>query len=188
MSTLILNGSINKNGDTEALLEVARETLTGEVIEISAFHDRIKPCLGCKPCNGLRCIIKDKLSPILDLETGIANEINNVLIASPIRISGLTGSLMSLAERFQLWYIMEEFLKVEKQLTVKQGGLILVGGGYGTEKRAISQATYILNQMKTTLLEKDIITSLNTDELPANEDKPAIENVRKLALRMNQNN
>ena len=187
MSTLILNGSINKNGDTEALLEVARNTLMGEVIEISAYHDRIKPCLGCKNCNGLKCIIKDKLSPIMDLETGMANEIKNVLIASPVRISGLTGSIMSLAERFQLWYIMEEFLKVEKKLTIKQGGLILVGGGYGSSVRAINQARYILEEMKATLLEKDIITSLNTDILPARKDKNAIENVWKMALRMNQN-
>ena len=188
MSTLILNGSLNKTGDTESLLKIARENLIGDVIEINPYFDGLFPCIGCKICNkNGSCHLKDKLTPLLDLETNLINEINNVIVASPVRISGLTGSMMSMAERFQLWYVREHLLKLEPKINIKHGGIILVGGGHGSELRAISQAKHILENLRANILQQDIITSLKTDILPASEDEIAKENVRRLVLEMNQN-
>lgn len=56
-------------------------------------------------------------------------EFDNVVIASPIHYSQLTGPLLSLASRFQCYYAARKFRGSPVELKRKNGGLILVGGG-----------------------------------------------------------
>jgi len=180
MKTLIINGSPRKQGDTVSLLNKLKEELAGEIVEISAYYDKIQPCIDCRWCwEEPRCVFKDKMDTIYD------DDFDNVVIASPLYMSGLTGPLISLASRFQVYYAAEHFLKNKIEIKKKKGGLILVGGGDGTPTRAISYAKHMFKKMNATLDEDDIIASLHTNELPAAQDEDAINKVKILAHKLN---
>ena len=182
MKTLIINGSPRRNGDTASLLKVLRETLVGEVVEISAYYDKISPCIDCRACKKTgSCALKDKMSIIY------ADDFDNVVIASPVYISSLPGPLLSLASRLQVYYVAKRFLGQQITMKEKTGALILVGGGDGSSEEAKRVARYILKKLKAPLDDEMLVTSLNTDEVPAIQDAQAVTGVQRLALRLNQN-
>jgi len=50
MKTLIINGSPRKKGDTASLINILKQELTGDIVEISAYRNNIKPCNDCRSC------------------------------------------------------------------------------------------------------------------------------------------
>jgi multimeric flavodoxin WrbA len=50
MKTLIINGSPRRNGDTSGLIEKLKKQLSGEIDEVSAYYDKIAPCVDCRQC------------------------------------------------------------------------------------------------------------------------------------------
>jgi len=180
MRTLIINGSPRKNGDTVTLLNVLKSVLKGEIIEISTFRDKISPCADCRKCweTGV-CSIKDKMDIIYN------DDFENVIVASPIYISGLPSHLMSLAERFQVYYGSKKILKTQREVQSKNGGFILIGGGDGKPDRAISQGKNILKGMNATIDAGEIILYQNTNVAPAVDDSVTVEKVKELAMRLN---
>ena len=160
-----------------------KESLDGEILEISAYYDRIIPCMDCRKCweTGI-CPIDDKMQLIY------GDDFDNVVIASPVYMSGLTGPLVSLASRFQTYYVSEYFLKQRKELKSKSGALILVGGGDGSPRNAIGTAKWMMRNMNASLSDEDMIFSLNTNTVPAIEDSDAVFKVKSLTKRMNGQN
>jgi len=180
MKTLIINGSPRRNGDTASLLNELKKHLSGEVVEISAYHDKISPCTDCRCCwEKLGCVINDDMAAIY------ADDFDNVIIASPVYMSNLTGPVLSLASRFQIYFAASRFLKVPIKRRPKRGVLILVGGGDGGAEPAIESAKLIFKMMNAQLNDGDIVLSLRTDVLPASEDGLAVDKVRGVAKSMN---
>jgi multimeric flavodoxin WrbA len=106
LKTLVLNGSPRKKGDTVSLLTELTKQLEGEVKIVSAYHDNISPCADCRYCweHDGRSIHDDMQEVYKAVE-----EYDNIVIASPIYYSQLTGELLSLASRFQRYYAAKRF-------------------------------------------------------------------------------
>ncbi len=169
MQTLILNGSPRKNGDTAALLSHLRKHLQGGIIEISAYYDKISPCIDCRKCkeSGI-CVIPDNMQDIYK----IIETCDNIIIASPLYFSELTGRLLDVASRLQTYYygLQKHGHPVKKP---KRGAVLLVGGGEGDPQIAYATAVRILHYMKAKEI-FPLICSHATDRIPAGEDAAAL--------------
>lgn len=173
MKTLIFNGSPRKNGDTASLLRVLTEKLDGEVKTVNAYTCGISPCIDCRYCwkhNG--CAIKDGMQEIYDY----IQECDNVLIASPIYFSELTGMLLALGSRLQT-YVSARYMRKETPIAkAKKGAVILVGGGSGGAERAYETAKEWLKLMNCTQ-NHELVASRRTDKCPAISDEQALAGV-----------
>jgi len=182
MKMLIINGSPRPNGDTVSLLNEFKAHVKGEIVEVSAYRDKISPCIDCRRCwEKQGCVIKD------DMETIYADDFDTVVIASPVYMSNLTGPVLSLASRFQIYFAAARILKNPIERRTKKGILILAGGGDGGAEPAIESAKLIFRSMKAKFDENDMVLSLKTDEIPARDDTDAIEKVREIAMRLAEN-
>lgn len=180
MKTLIINGSPRKNGDTAVLLTELKKYLAGEIIEISAYYNNIKPCIDCRYCwKNAKCAIIDDMDFIYN------DDFDNVVIASPIYLSGLTGPLTSLASRLQVYYAAKRFLKKEIEVKAKTGVLILVGGGDGKVEHAVKTANWMFKKMNAICQDENRVFSLKTDDIPAFKDLKAQEKVKEIAENLN---
>lgn len=89
MKTLLLFGSLKKNGDTAALAGAFVRHLEGEVRTLSASSS-ISPCLDCRFCwSHPGCSIPDEMQDVVPYW----KECDNVVLASPIWFSSLSGPL-----------------------------------------------------------------------------------------------
>lgn len=176
MLTLILNGSPRPSGDTAHMIAALRETLSGDVEEISAYRANIKPCVDCRWCRTHPgCAIQDDMQRVYAL----LERADCVVIASPVYFSELTGRMLDIASRLQLYYSYKRFsgqaLPMKKS---KRGAVLLAGGGDGSADRAEATARLLLKCMGA----RDIrcASSLNTDEVSATRDAAALEQARQL--------
>lgn len=182
IKTLIISGSPRKNGDVMTLANEMAKYLNGEKSIIYTYYDDISPCLDCRYCwHNYGCSINDKMQEVYKL----LNEVDNVILASPLYFSELTGKLLSFASRLQCFYALRCIQKdADFKLKKKNGVIIITGGGDGSPNPAISSAKTILRQINAELI--GTVLSLRTDDLPAKEDDDALNKVRELALRLNK--
>lgn len=99
-----------------ALINELTKYLSGEVKLVNTYYDNIKPCYDCRFCwthNG--CSINDDMQEIYSL----LNEVDNVIIASPVFFSELTGELLSFASRLQMYYA-GKYIRNDKEITKKR--------------------------------------------------------------------
>lgn len=184
MKTLILNGSPRKNGDTMTLVNEMIKYLEGEVRIVHAYYENISACVDCRYCwdnNG--CSIKDGMQEYYQL----LDEVDNIVLASPIYLSELTGQMLSFASRFQQYYVARCLKKDnEFKLKKKNGALIIAAGGDSIklEERAIGSANIIFRHINAQSV--GVVSTLHTNEIHANEDAEALENARELALKLNR--
>ena len=176
MKTLIFNGSPRKNGDTASLLKYFLEQLPGEYKIVEAYRSIISPCVDCRYCwKKSGCAIKDGMQEIYEyLKT-----CDNVLIASPVYFSELTGPMLSVGSRLQTYFCGRRFRKEDLGLAEKKGAVVLVGGGDGKPDKAYETAKTLLKNMNC----KDIyplVCSHNTDKVPAIEDAQAVAGVEEI--------
>jgi multimeric flavodoxin WrbA len=122
MKTLILNGSNKENGDVAALLGAFSENLGGEAVTLS-FADDIKPCVDCRSCRiNIGCRLNDKLKDIYPFYVSC----DNIVIASPVWFSTLSGTLINIASRFiQPYFAVSYFQNIKVPINPKNGVLIL---------------------------------------------------------------
>lgn len=182
MKTLIINGSPRKKGDTITLINEMLKYLKGETKLVNAYYDNISPCMDCRYCwhnNG--CSINDEMQDIYKL----LEQVDNVILASPLYYSELTGKLLGFASRLQRYYAYRRIQKhTDFELKKKNGVLIITGGGDGSPNPAIASANIILKQINAELV--GTILSLQTDTVPAKEDDTALGKARELALQLNE--
>jgi multimeric flavodoxin WrbA len=182
MKTLIINGSPRKNGDTTTLINEMLKYLNGETKIVNTYYDNISPCIDCRYCwynDG--CSINDEMQDIYEL----FDQVDNVIIASPLHFSELTGRLLCFASRLQRFYAYKYIQNnTEFKLKKKNGILIITGGGDGNPELAIASAGIILRQINAELIGK--VFSLQTDTIPAKEDVNALRKARELALQLNE--
>jgi len=181
LRTLIINGSPRTGGDTAALVCELRRCLIGEIEEISAYRAQIAPCVDCRACRSVRgCVINDDMSIIYE------DGFDNVVIASPVYYSNLTGPLISLMSRFQPVHNARYYLGDPIQIRPKKGGLILCAGGKGNESGEVRSARTLFKLLNAAGFEERTVISKNTDNIPAAEDKDALAAVRRMAASLLQ--
>ncbi len=144
MKTLILNGSPRTNGDTVNLINKFVSKLYGEHKIVDAYRCDVSPCIDCRYCwNNKGCVINDEMQEIYSY----IEECDNIVIASPIYFSELTGKLLDLASRLQTYYCSRTFQNTEPIHKLKKGAVILVGGGDGNMDKAYDTARTLLHHM-----------------------------------------
>lgn len=184
MKTLVINGSPRKNGHAMTLVNEMTTHLNGEVRIIHIYYADISPCRDCRYCwNNTGCSIDDGMQEIYKL----LNEVDNIILASPVYFSELTGQLLSFASRLQLFYVSRQIRK-DKTFTLKNknGVIVLSAGGdsINLKERAIESANIIFRHMNTYLI--GIACTLHTNDISAEEDNESLSKARELALKLNQ--
>lgn len=98
--TLILNGSPRENGNTAQIINKLTKLLQGEYKVIDTYYCNISPCMDyrwCKEHSGRW--IDDEMQDIYKY----IQECDNIIIASPIYFSELTGKLLDVGSRLQTY-------------------------------------------------------------------------------------
>ncbi len=176
MKTLIFNGSPRRNGDTVSLLKHLLELLPGEYKIVDAYRAHISPCLDCRYCKEKSgCAIQDEMQEVYEY----LKDCDNVLIASPVYFSELTGPLLSVGSRLQTYFCGRFFRKEESGLAKKKGAVLLVGGGDGKPDKAYETAKTLLRNMNCKEI-FPLVCSHNTDRVPAIEDAQAVEGAEEI--------
>jgi multimeric flavodoxin WrbA len=184
MKTLIINGSPRKNGDTVSLINELLRDLNGERLVVNCYESKITPCIDCRVCWSHSGCYDDAEWRVFE---DYMRACDNIIIASPIYFSELTGSLLSLVSKTQAYWAARHFRKVELITKPKKGGIILVGGGDGTMNKAEETARTILRHLNCCEIASAVV-SHNTNEIPAMDDDFAVEGVRRLANYCNKEN
>ena len=170
MKTLILNGSPRENGDTAGLIREVVRKMPGELKIVDAYRCDISPCTDCRYCREHEgCAIEDEMQEVYEF----IRECDNILIASPIYFSELTGKLLDLGSRLQTYYCAAFFRKEKPVMKGKKGAVILVGGGDGRMEKAYGTACVLLRHMNCNTIHEPVC-SHHTNEIPAAEDIDAI--------------
>lgn len=182
MKTLIFNGSPKKNGDTEALINEFVKHLNGEIKIISCFNN-INPCNDCRYCwIKPGCAINDEMQEIYPY----LMDCDNIVLASPIWFSSLSGPMLNLASRIQTIWAGGYFRKENITFKMKNGVIIIVGGEKGTEVIPTQTALTIMKFMNVHRSDVIKIYSLNTNNLAAEKDEAALLECWQAANRLNQ--
>ena len=183
MKTLIFNGSPKINGDTEALILELSSHLNGEVKIISSRND-IKPCNDCRYCwENIGCAINDEMQDIYPfIET-----CDNIVLASPIWFSSLSGPLLNMTSRVQAIWAADYFQNKPIPLKEKKGIIIIVGAQIETKNIPTQTAVTIMKHFNVHRPSITIIYSLNTNNLSANKDEIALKQCCEAADMLNRN-
>lgn len=182
MKTLIFNGSPRKNGDTMALVNELINNLEGEYKIIDAYKCNIKPCIDCRYCwENDGCCLNDEMQEVYNY----IQECDNILIASPLYFSELTGQLLAVTSRLQTYFCARLFRNKMLIKNEKRGGVILVGGGDGNTGNAYKTACTILHHMNSRDI-APVVYSHNTNNIPAKDDINAMKGSINLALFFNE--
>lgn len=177
LKTLIINGSPRKNGDTAALINTFRENLNSQYKIINSYYCNISPCVDCRFCRiNKGCAIDDEMTELYRY----IEECDNVLIASPIYFSELTGRVLDIGSRLQTYFSMSRFRKEQPPIKPKKGAVILAGGGSGNPLTAYETAKRLLGMMNACDV-FPLVCSFNTDNTPSSQDKKTLEKVKKAA-------
>ena len=177
MRTLIINGSPRPRGDTASLIGLVRDNLAGESLVLDAYRCDISPCVDCRYCwENPGCAIDDGMQEIY----AYIRDCDNILVASPIYFSELTGKLLDVASRLQTYFCARLFRGEEPVPKSKKGAAILVGGGDGHTDKAYDTACTLLRHMNCREI-YGVVASHNTNERPALQDAQAAEGARSIA-------
>lgn len=176
MKTLILNGSPRRAGDTAQLIEKITGGLVGEYRIVDAYRCGISPCVDCRYCwEHPGCAIRDEMQEIY----GYIRDCDNVLIASPIYFSELTGKLLDVGSRLQTYFCARHFRREEPVMKPKKGAVILVGGGNGSITKPYDTACALLHLMNCYNIHEAVYCH-NTDKRPAAEDAAVLSGIESV--------
>ena len=180
MKTLIINGSPRRNGDTQALIDAFVSGLTGDCRVVSR-DDGISPCIDCRYCwthDG--CAVRDAMQDfyryLVDCDV--------VVLASPVWFSSLSGPALDIGSRLQTYFARKFFRHLPSPLKPKRGVILLVGAQPETVHGPIANAKTILGLANIAKDDMVVITSMNTDRIPASADTAALEAAKTTAQRL----
>ena len=183
MKVLIFNGAIRKNGDTAQLLQILTEQLQEhEVHTVHCDDKNISPCVDCRFCwKKPECAIKDGMQEIYKK----IDEADWIIMASPVHFDEISGSLMQVMSRLQM-YCMARMMRKEEvmQDRKRKGAAILAAGGPGKAEPAHRMMKVLLHTMHAS--DEVIIHCKGTDRKAVQENEVVIEQLRQLAAQINQ--
>lgn len=156
MKTLIFNGSPRAKGASSDIVAELRERLEeegGEVWVLETYRSDIAPCVDCRYCwSHETCCVQDGMQEIY----AYLEACDNVVVVSPIYFMELTGPLLSVLSRLQIYFAARRFQGRQLLSKEKQGAVVLVAGSkkdsfqgaYRTAKICLRElrATEILEQ------------------------------------------
>lgn len=176
-TTLILNGSPHPNGDTAHALQFLTAHLNGSVKQISAYTAKVAPCTDCRRCKiQTGCAIEDEMQQIYPL----LENCDNLVLASPLYFSELTGPLLSLCSRLQTYFSAAYFRNAPSPCKPKKASVLLVGGGTGNPEKAYNTARCVFRCLH--VQECYPMTCCHaTDHMPVLEDALFLRNLREMA-------
>ncbi len=181
MKTLIINGSPRPAGDTVSLIGKLTEQLDGEYKVVDAYRSNISPCLDCRYCwKNPGCAINDEMQEVYRC----IEECDNIVIASPIYFSELTGKMLDVGSRLQTYFCARFFRKEEPNIKPKKGAVILVGGGDGRIEKPYETACTLLHHVNCFDIH-EVVCSFNTNVVPALQDEKAVDGVNRIAAFFN---
>jgi len=182
MQTLIFNGSPKINGDTTSLIDEFKSHLKGEVRVIS-FQNNISPCVDCRYCwEHIGCAINDEMQDVYEY----IKTCDNIVIASPIWFSSISGPLLNLTSRVQSIFAAAYFQKEQILLKEKKGVVIIVGAQPETIDIPTQTALAIMKHLNVNRSSVQKIYSVDTNNLPAAQDEKALKRCREVADLLNQ--
>ncbi|WP_240841849.1 flavodoxin family protein [Acidaminobacter sp. JC074] len=182
MKTLIINGSSRIGGDTSALVDELVKHLEGEV-KVLTVEDHIEPCNDCRDCwEEKGCTLEDDFTDIYPY----LYECDNLVIASPVWFSALSGPSMNIGSRVQYIYASNHIRKDPIEVKRKKGAVIFVGAEPGTEEIPFKTARTMMKFMNVNRDELKVIKSMNTMELKACDDHVALNDAKEVAVWFNQ--
>lgn len=179
--TLIINGSPRPKGNTATLIDEMRKTLTGEVVEVSAFRNKIAPCVDCRKCaTTAKCAVRD------DMDLIYADDFDNVVIATPIWFGTMPGPMMNLLSRFQPQHAAMFFLDIPRNISPKKAGLIMTAGSRKNAAGANHHIRCLFDMLNARGYEGYEVISDFTDEIPADQDEQALAAARRLGTYLSE--
>lgn len=182
LKTLILNGSPRIHGDTASLINRLIQSLEGEYRVVDAYRSNISPCVDCRYCwEHPGCAINDEMQEIYSY----LEDCDNIVIASPIYFSELTGKMLDLGSRLQTYFCGRFFRKEKISIAPKRGAVILVGGGDGRMDKAYETACTLVHHMNCDNV-AEAVCSTNTNAVPAIQDEKALEGLDRVAKFLNE--
>lgn len=99
LKVLLFNGSPNKNGSTNRVLEEIEATLNKEGISTCIYHvgtDAITSCKACGACSKIgKCVINDNVNEFVDL----AKDYDGFIIGSPVHYASSSGATVAFLDR-----------------------------------------------------------------------------------------
>jgi multimeric flavodoxin WrbA len=176
LKTLILNGSPRVSGDTVSLIKKLTSGLEGDIKIVNAYYCDISPCIDCRYCwknNG--CSINDEMQDMYEY----IEKCDNIVIASPIYFSELTGKLLDIGSRLQTYFCGKYYRKEELNIKPKKGAVILVGGGDGKIDKAYETACILLHHMNCFDIH-NVVYSHNTNSVQALDDEKTVEGISNI--------
>lgn len=180
MKTLIINGSPRKNGDTQALIDAFVSGLSGEY-RIVSRDDGISPCMDCRYCHTHDgCAVQDAMQEIY----AYLCDCDAVVLASPVWFSSLSGPALDIGSRLQTYFVRKFFRHLPSPLKSKRGVILLVGAQPETVQGPIANAKTILGLANIAKADMAVITSMNTDRIPASDDAAALAAAKDAAQRL----
>lgn len=183
MKTLILNGSPRKEGNTAFIIKEIAGELEGEYKIVEAYSCNISPCVDCRFCKtGSDCAIDDEMQEIYKY----IEECDNILIASPIYFSELTGKLLDIGSRLQKYFCARYFRHENPLPKPKRGAAVLVGGSSKDMNKAWDTSKILLHQMNCTQIHKALCCS-NTDTVAAADNADMAIKIKSLRDFLNGN-
>ena len=181
MRTLILNGSMRRGGDTDALIAAFARGMGGECETVRACEAGVGPCLDCRWCwTHKGCRVPDGMQEIY---ARIARA-DCVVIASPLYFSQLTGPLLTLGSRLQCAYAAPCFRGEACLPKERLGAVLLAGGGDGEPAPAERTAQTLLRFMRVKWV--GTAAALATNHLPAADDRIAHAAAEALGRRVRE--
>ena len=182
MKTLIFNGSARKDGDTQNLIDELTAQLKGEYKIVNTHECQVRACTDCRYCwEHPRCAIRDEWDEI----SAYLEECDNVVLASPIYYCEITGPVLSVLSRLQVYWAARAFRKEMLLTKPKRGGMILVGGGNGSATSPLNTSAVLLRQMNAKEI-FDPVCCFTTDVCRAVDDKEAMKELGELAAFLNR--
>ena len=106
--------------------------------------------------------------------------------AGDIRISCRlpSGPALAIGSRFQTYFARKFFRHLPSALKPKRGVLLLVGGPPGTEVHPIANVKTVLGLVNIAKDDITVVTSMDTDHIPAAQDTAALEAAKAAAQRL----
>lgn len=181
MKTLIINGSPRPKGDTQNLISRLLPMLEGEVVQVNAYRDDIRPCIDCRGCwKNPGCVVKDGMTKIY----AAMEDCDNILLASPVYYRNLTPPVINILTRMQILYAAQRFHGTDLQGPRKKGALLLLGGGSGKPDMAQTTGRMLLHQLNAWDL-LDPVMYLDTDNVLAADVAALDDELQKIAAHFN---
>lgn len=182
MKTLIFNGSARKNGDTQSLIEELVRQLEGETLIVDAHDVDVKACMDCRYCwEHSECCVKDDWQEI----DAYIRDCDNIVIASPVYFCEITGPLLSLLSRLQVYWTAKRFRQEKIVTKPKRGGMILLGGGKGTATAPLNTSAVLLHQMNAKEL-FDPVCFFRTDIQQPIDNEEIVKDIADFAKFLNR--